>query len=734
MRLKTNQRLLLLSAASVVFLLPALPANASLIDLQLRAVATGTPTDTVTILPDNVIDVPVGESFFLEVWMKDVGANKVGISGAYFELAYDTALFDATALGHGGNYAIFRDGSIDDANGLIDLFGASSLGGAGTLAVDSWEKLGTVTLQRIAPGEGTFTPQEETDDEFSRFTAGAVPWNEINAPPLTLPTLIVVDDTYWTAAVDDWFDPGNWSSGEPGSTDTGYINNAGTAQIAEGCAEAHSLFVGFDGNPGAVQLSGTGELSALFESIGDSGTGTFTQTGGTNTVNDELYLGYHSGADGTYEFSGGSLSAETISVAVNGTGQFNWTGGTLAVDTVNVGGNGTWTATQDWSSHGQLDLDGGSVVFGAGRLALIETGTITGHGMVEATVWGGNLSTISANGGTLEIGNANSFAGFQTDGTVVVEGATDELVLHCKGFVSLGRLTTIGGGTLEATNGIALGIGGTLTGSGTVNAKVAAGFGSMIVATGALSVGDADAYDGFASDGVLHVNDHTVTIRDKNEAVLGSLTTLGSGESPGTLEAANGLLVEFGKNVTGYGTIDTPNNSATPLIVNGFVGGNSGEEPITLNGYIKGVGTLEHVVIAGTISPGFSPAEVDLIDAVLAETATLIMELGGTSPGSAYDVLNVSERIGLAGMLDVDLINGYRPREGDAFDLFNFADFSGEFDAISLPALRPGLAWDQSQLYRTGTLAVVPEPSTFVVGALALLGLLACGCRRRRTA
>jgi len=183
----TTDRCLLFLGAAILFSLPTVPANATLIDLQLRAVVTPTATDAVTNLPDNIIDVAVGESFYLEVWMTDVGATKAGISGGYIELAYDTALFDATALGYGGNYAIFQDGSIDDASGVVDLFGASSLGGAGTLAVDSWEKLGTVTFQRIAPGAGTFTPQRETDDEFSRFSDGAAPWNQINAPPLTLP-------------------------------------------------------------------------------------------------------------------------------------------------------------------------------------------------------------------------------------------------------------------------------------------------------------------------------------------------------------------------------------------------------------------------------------------------------------------------------------------------------------------------------------------------------------------
>ena len=44
--------------------------------------------------------------------------------------------------------------------------------------------------------------------------------------------------------------------------------------------------------------------------VGYSGTGSFTQSGGTNTISDYLYLGYNSGSSGTYSLSGsGQLSS-----------------------------------------------------------------------------------------------------------------------------------------------------------------------------------------------------------------------------------------------------------------------------------------------------------------------------------------------------------------------------------------------------------------------------------------
>ena len=48
-------------------------------------------------------------------------------------------------------------------------------------------------------------------------------------------------------------------------------------------------------------------LSANYEYVGYSGTGTFTQTGGTHTIAAALYLGANAGSSGTYNLSGSGL-------------------------------------------------------------------------------------------------------------------------------------------------------------------------------------------------------------------------------------------------------------------------------------------------------------------------------------------------------------------------------------------------------------------------------------------
>lgn len=98
------------------------------------------------------------------------------------------------------------------------------------------------------------------------------------------------------------------------------------------------LYLGdFGSSSGSYNLSGSGSLSAVSEYLGYTGSGTFTQSGGTNNIGNGsnppgyLYLGYNSGAGGTYNLSGsGLLSASYENVGQSGTGTFTQSGGTNA--------------------------------------------------------------------------------------------------------------------------------------------------------------------------------------------------------------------------------------------------------------------------------------------------------------------------------------------------------------------------------------------------------------------
>ena len=90
-------------------------------------------------------------------------------------------------------------------------------------------------------------------------------------------------------------------------------------------------------------LSGSGLLSAPVEYVGYSGTGTFTQSGGTNSIGNDLYLGANAGSSGTYILSGsGLLSAAGEYVGAPGTASFLQSGGTNTTSLLAIGSSGSY--------------------------------------------------------------------------------------------------------------------------------------------------------------------------------------------------------------------------------------------------------------------------------------------------------------------------------------------------------------------------------------------------------
>ena len=333
--------------------------------------------------------------------------------------------------------------------------------------------------------------------------------------------------------------------------------------------------------------------------------------------------------------------------------------------------------------------NGGSINFTAGSLSYfgnltVGTGGLLGTNLTlesnrQLTLSGTTMidagRTLALDGGTLSTGSLVVNGAFHFDrGTLEITGGT---------ISGLGNLTVATNGEFRASGVQALQIIG-LTGS-------------TITATGNLTLGDATKVNGFYGAGTLQVGQRTVTLADANDAVLDSaaLVTLGAGGSPGTLAAANGLTLDFGGNLTGFGTVDTPDNIATPFTNNGHIAGNSAAEPITLTGHVRGVGTLDNVVITGSDAPGFSPATV--VRGSVDYSGSLEIEIGGESTGS-FDRLEHLLGAGVAdlgGSLVVSLIVGFAPQLGDSFEFLTaIGGVNGTFASETLPTLAAGLGWN----------------------------------------
>jgi fibronectin-binding autotransporter adhesin len=146
-----------------------------------------------------------------------------------------------------------------------------------------------------------------------------------------------------------------------------------------------------------------GTLSVYNLYVGYNGTGVFTQSAGVNTVNG-LYIASNSGADGTYNFTGGTLILKSFGNG-SGTGAFNFGGGTLQ-----AGDN--FTATQPMMLTGdggnaKIDTAGYSVTLsgllsGTGGLNKLGLGTLT---LTQDASYSGDTHVEE---GTLDVLNINT--------------------------------------------------------------------------------------------------------------------------------------------------------------------------------------------------------------------------------------------------------------------------------------------------------------------------------------
>ncbi|MDP6546214.1 MAG: PEP-CTERM sorting domain-containing protein [Phycisphaerae bacterium] len=404
----------------------------------------------------------------------------------------------------------------------------------------------------------------------------------------------------------------------------------------------------------------------------------------------------------------------------------------------------------DFSGSGEIDaetieLNGVQVSESLADAIGLDHGQISGHGAIATEFHGAPSSSITVSGGILTVGDLASYSGFSTAGELYVGG--DTAVLLTRGIAGLGILTELDGGTLVAPNGVTLGTGDNLAGSGSVDAKVSAVFGSTIEATGPLALGNADAYDGFFSDGSLITGTATVTINDRNEAVLGSLTQLGDGATCGTLTAGNAVpadthahfLLEQGKNMVGRGSVNGNYKNHGHVIGDGIA---PPQRIVFESGWtVTGKGTFEYVGFKGTFAPGDSPTITLTTHAWYADVIVQV-ELGGTTPGSGndnHDQINDTATVWLdhaePPTLEVLPWSNFVPEIGDEFVILTWQDsLDGSFgDVIVDPWFTThGLDFDlhYNNIDDAGNLTIeaTPEPATLSWLALGGLAML----RRRR--
>jgi T5SS/PEP-CTERM-associated repeat protein len=202
---------------------------------------------------------------------------------------------------------------------------------------------------------------------------------------------------------------------------------------------------------------------------------------------------------------------------------------------------------------------------------------------------------------------------------------------------------------------------------------------------------------GFASsssitgDGDVQFNESPVSFAG-SYAVTGS-TTVGSSTASGTTTPVTfqpgSSATELGRLVTinTYGTL-TLNTGKTVTLHDLTVWGNlTGTDKVIIDGQVTGRGSIQAEVInAGTFSPGASPGTLQVKGNYTQDpAASLKVEIAapgsvGTKYVQRFDVLNVTGAAHLAGTLDLSMLDGAVPANGESFRILTTSARSGQFD------------------------------------------------------
>ncbi|MFO0788977.1 MAG: hypothetical protein U0805_05930 [Pirellulales bacterium] len=529
-------------------------------------------------------------------------------------------------------------------------------------------------------------------------------------------------------------------------------NGNGTLQINSGGAVSGNVFqIGSSinaANPfnGTVTVSGAGSsLGTSTLRIGGKGNGTLNiSSGATVTTSNFANVGNSNSSgtgSGTVVLSGAGSTwtiGSSLGIGSFGTGTVTLEAGTT-LDVV-TGGIGV-------SSLGTINLNGGTLKFpllSGGEHINFNSGTIYAYGShtlgtdTSLTPLFGVAPYITSGKNLTVEGLATLNSRTTIDGGVLTVGS-----LNSGGTVAVGGNLDFIRGKLNITNQVV-----NITSTGAVGQNLDLNDDAILsaplgIVNFSLVTGDGQLEGPFTNNfGAELRGEAGKSLRLLSPAtnagrinLLGglldfdqTLTNLAGGlvSGNGSLKARNGLTNQGTMNFAGTANIvgDVVNSAGAKIISGG--GGatiffddvaNNGEIRTSTNGFtvfygaVSGAGSFTGtgtVNFEGDLTPGNSPAALAFGgDVAFGAGATLQMELGGTSPGTTYDQLQVADSLALDGALVVSLINGFNPAAGDSFNLLNWGSLSGTFSTLVLPNLDGGLSWNTSQLYTTGTLSVV---------------------------
>ena len=456
------------------------------------------------------------------------------------------------------------------------------------------------------------------------------------------------------------------------------------------------------GVAGVAELFARGGASAIAKVItaaaNPGSRASITIVGGIVSGFDGLVLG------GSATAQGGSVDVAITNGLLGGQDVVRCWGGTSI--TMN---NGDFQAntTIDMRPGSSLTMNPGVVLaptlsFTGAATPLGDGVDLTGSGHVDAAVSSTGFGNNIVATGPLILGRSDSLTGY-SGGSITLSVGAHTVTLLDANAASVGD-TTVAAGTVAAPNGLSLSTGrtasgggtidtptinnagtinattpqgfvvkgivsgaGTLTGtlfdfsnsggftgSGAINSQIRGTAGSIITATGNLSLGT-NSNVGFSFDGTLRTGANQVTLHDTSTAFVGNIEMAG-----GTVLCTDTDLTSDLSDVTsGFGTV----------ITSGRTWLNAG----TIRPSGAGVDTTGQIGSFGNVN----------MENIF-NSAVLEMDIGGTAAAD-MDKFVVLGALTIDGTLRVRFVPGYVPFGGELYTVITANSITSNFTSLDLP-------------------------------------------------
>jgi len=485
--------------------------------------------------------------------------------------------------------------------------------------------------------------------------------------------------------------------------------------------------VGFLGQ-GTINISNQGTISASVSggtltlqggAGGVTNTGTIQAlTGGILQIQGKVFnnLGKITASSGTVLLNGGSIGGGTLSTS--GTGSFISLGGTLDGSSNIPNNSGLMTV----SNGNVLNLLG--VVSNTGTIALDTSGgcltvsgsvSITGNGKVTmnpANCIMGSAGSHFTNQSTIQgagsIGSTGPI-GITNSGTLLANQASPLTITpDSTGFTNAanGIITVMPGSALNIA-GLFTNYSGTTLSSGTYNVMGTFSFQNANIVTNFVTMTLTGA-SAKVTDSVTGNNAYTNLATNLNRGVISlqggqSLTTVTNYSNKGT------TIVGTGSSFTVKAYTQAGSSSTIDGTVNAPSGFNNNSGSLFGAGTIVAAVTSKAMLTTGDSSQ--KPAKFTVTGTYTqTSTGTLNVSISGTTVGTQYGQLAVSNGAALAGTLTLKLINSFIPSIGDVYTILTGSAVSGTFATVN------GLSINSSEHFQVNynpasvTLTVVPGP------------------------